>query len=190
MLQPLEADVAIPPFIDRKQLVEVCVWMGSGGQVTPLHFDESENLNFTVFGRKRWILYPWATLSELPLEFRRTVASRSFDELAETGDIPAGGYEVVTEPGDCLYLPSGCAHHVWAIPGPSLNVVHWFLPDRLPMLVRVATARRARLAGVDRMSWRGRHGWRGALGVDGARAVGPSPAPHADFNNRSYSLLR
>ena len=64
-LEALAQDCSLPRLFPSRYLVEGVIWIGCGGQVTPLHFDEQENLNCVVRGRKRWVLFPQSEASRL-----------------------------------------------------------------------------------------------------------------------------
>ncbi|XP_062500008.1 uncharacterized protein LOC134177231 isoform X2 [Corticium candelabrum] len=56
-LPELESDIRRPKFSDILKLQDVYLWMGAGDQVTPAHFDNSENILCMVAGRKKLRLY-------------------------------------------------------------------------------------------------------------------------------------
>ncbi len=133
LLQVLEQDCALPPFIERRELAEGIMWMGSGEQVTPLHYDPAENLNCTIMGRKRWILFP-------PSEARNLMVGGNTGKdgmLSSLDDLTAGGvwrggpveeaYDIETAPGQILYMPAGWSHHVLSCREPSAAINFWFI---------------------------------------------------------------
>ena len=132
-LDALAVDCRLPAFVDPAGLVEGVIWLGSGGQVTPLHFDEAENLHAAIRGRKPWLLFPPAELRHLCIdgnEARGSVAS-SFERLTEGGRWQGGpvahGYVCHTGPGDMLYVPNGFLHQVYSSGEPSISVNFWYL---------------------------------------------------------------
>jgi len=148
ILFPLAQDLKLPEaLLPTNQLWECCLWASAGKQVTRLHFDEPENLHLAILGNKRWILYPWENTHNLG-EGRGSVFEIDFETLHQLGKVPKGGFETVTKPGQLLYLPSGCAHQVWADEGPSISVALWYLPKEWDLLNRLALARYARDLGV------------------------------------------
>ncbi|NRB47203.1 MAG: cupin-like domain-containing protein [Saprospiraceae bacterium] len=91
-------------------------FMGATGSLTPLHFDTlcTHNLFFQVVGRKRFILIPaeqkdlcymegwrWAKFDPSHPDYKRFPLAKGIEPL-----------EVILEPGDILYIPSGMLHQV------------------------------------------------------------------------------
>jgi lysine-specific demethylase 8 len=137
LLQVLAQDCALPPFVERDEIAEGILWMGSGEQVTPLHYDPAENLNCTIMGSKRWILFPPDEGPNLLVGGHDGSDSMlsSLDELTE-GGVWRGGdvrqaYEVTMAPGEILYLPAGYSHHVFSSREPSAAVNFWFVENKL-----------------------------------------------------------
>lgn len=133
LLQVLEQDCAIPPFIERHELAEGIMWMGSGEQITPLHYDPADNLNCTIMGRKRWILFPPDEAENLMIDGNDGTDGMlsSLDDLV-AGGVWRGGpvqraYEVETAPGQILYMPAGYSHHVLSCREPSAAINFWFV---------------------------------------------------------------
>ncbi len=109
------------------------VFLGPAHSLTPLHFDclLTHNLFFQIKGRKRFILIPAEHL-----KFCYRHSWRWCEVNAEKPDwarfplyAQAQPFEVIVDPGDCLYLPPGMLHHVrsldWAL---SFNV-DWHTRD-------------------------------------------------------------
>lgn len=91
-------------------------FMGATGSLTPLHFDTllTHNLFFQVVGRKRFILIPadqkdlcyiegwrWAKFDPSRPDFGHFPLAKGLEPM-----------EVILEPGDILYIPSGMLHQV------------------------------------------------------------------------------
>lgn len=132
-LQALAADCAIPGLVRREEVAEGVLWMGSGGQVTPLHFDPAENLNCTVLGRKRWVLFPPSAARALLVDDADGTDSMlsGLEQLTAGGRWRGGDIDTVyvceTGPGDTLYLPAGYIHHVFSSREPSAALNFWFV---------------------------------------------------------------
>lgn len=131
-LPELAADFTLPPYWTRRHLFEANLWMGAGGQVSGLHFDEFDNLNAPVHGHKRWILFPrdqtqrlldgdWG-LNSIGPGFHAD-APRRFSG----GRSRVRGYQCVTQPGQLLFVPAGMWHQVFSGPGLSLALNFWYL---------------------------------------------------------------
>jgi len=133
LLDALAVDCRLPPFVDPAGLIEGVMWLGSGGQVTPLHFDAAENLHAAIRGRKQWLLFPPSELRHLCIdgnEARDTMTS-SFEQLTEGGRWRGGpvahGYVCHTGPGDMLYLPNCYLHQVYSSGEPTISVNFWYV---------------------------------------------------------------
>jgi hypothetical protein len=131
-LPELAADLRSPRYWPEKDLTECNLWLGPGGQCSGLHYDEYDNLNGAVVGRKRWLLFPHhqakrllngdAGHNSIAPGFHASQADRFANQRAH-----AQGFECVTEPGQLLYVPAGMWHQVFSSPGPSLAVNYWYL---------------------------------------------------------------
>ncbi|ARN83999.1 cupin-like domain-containing protein [Methylocystis bryophila] len=102
-------------------------FLGPAGSITPLHFDSllTHNLFFQIVGRKRFVLIPAQQLKFCyPYKWRWCrvdVEQPDFDRYPDYRR--AHAVEVVLEPGDGLYFPSGTLHHVRSLDlGLSFNV--------------------------------------------------------------------
>ncbi len=198
LLQVLAQDCAVPPFIERHELAEGIMWMGSGEQVTPLHYDPAENLNCTIMGRKRWILFPPEEASNLRINGNDGSDGMlsSLDELTEGGTWRGGpvrtAYEVITQPGQILYMPAGWSHHVLSCREPSAAINFWFVNREL------STYRNyAHWQSLDRYGYNNEKRRKlyaagllvGLLGLRGVYAISPRliPTPELTVGEASYS---
>lgn len=88
--------------------IDSTLWIGTRGAFTPTHFD-SYGCNWVaqIDGRKRWRLFA-PDAADMPPT--RVPFEESTVWLAKPLPVPcAGGFEVVLEPGDVLFVP----HHWW-----------------------------------------------------------------------------
>lgn len=121
MLQPL-VDVTVVNTLFAKGVFEphrAMVWAGSGGCVTPLHYDRCHGFLCQLEGVKTVTLFrprDTAKLNPRPPITQR--AHTSTLSLAQA-KVRAPHYEVVMRPGDCLYIPPGWWHHVQTHMGQS-----------------------------------------------------------------------
>ena len=141
LLEELAVDCRLPQLIDDSNLSEGVLWLGKGGQVTPLHFDATENLNGTVCGRKRWVLFPPSEARHLlePGNDGRGSVLGSIEKLmvdgAWTGGPVTHAFTCETKPGEMLYLPAGYVHQVYSSDEPNMAVNFWFVEMTIPRIV-------------------------------------------------------
>lgn len=156
LLEALAVDCAVPSFVDADDLLEGIIWLGVGGQVTPLHFDEANNLNVLLRGRKRWLLFPPSEIRNLCVDgndARGSVVS-SIEQLTEGsrwrgGDVTCA-YTCETGPGEMLYVPTGYLHQVYSSDEPSIAVNFWFIDANSPVeLGRTLRSRTTRRMGIN-----------------------------------------
>lgn len=108
------------------------LWIGSRGNASGLHFDELNNFNVQVVGRKRWVIFPRAQqpLLYVPSTLRRSHFSPIDYEAPDYERFPkyreATPIEFDVEPGEVLFLPGGWVHHVRTLEF-SINVNLWWL---------------------------------------------------------------
>jgi hypothetical protein len=119
--------------------------LGSTGNVTPLHFDGTNNLLAQVFGHKSLKLFPPDQTKHLyPMP-----AFAKFGHLSEVDlDQPdlhrfpllerAKPIEVILEPGDVLFLPAFWWHHVRSM-ALSISINFWWRAHASQLLAPNAT---------------------------------------------------
>jgi len=128
----LAAEIQPTEFLEVNPLSEkqnINFWIGMKGTSAHTHYDVFENFNVQVVGRKRWTLFPPnSTLYLYPfLHPSHAQAQVNIDEpnlkdFPETSKLSA--IEVITEPGDVLYLPPMWFHKVDALED-SININSW-----------------------------------------------------------------
>lgn len=142
----LQADPAVRALRDEVVVPRVpldlfaqTLWIGSGGNVSYLHFDPMENVLAMVAGTKRLVLFA-------PDQTRHVYPIYDPDPLGSAVDLRAPDYtrhprlrqaryqEVVLEAGEALYLPLGWWHHV-ASSGLNIAVNVWWYPRAFQWLV-------------------------------------------------------
>ena len=126
-------DIKTPAWIND-QRPAINLWFGSAGNVTPLHYDHTNNFFAQVYGRKHLTLFdPMQTdlLYPYPLESPASHVSfidleqpdlEKYPKFRETRTL-AG----VIEPGELLYLPAYWWHHVRSLQI-SISVNFWWAP--------------------------------------------------------------
>ena len=191
LLQDLFVDCKLPAFVRPDEIGEGILWVGSTHQVTPLHFDPTANINCTLVGRKRWILFPPDEAPNLMVGDNHGLDCMltPLDELIVDGRWIGGpvkrAFEVFTEPGDTLYLPAGWQHHVISPDELTIAVNFWYVAiDELS-----AYWDYARLLAIDQLGFRPRIRRRlfsaaamaGVVGARVAYAISPRLLPMPDL---------
>lgn len=115
----------------------VIMYFGAGGQTTPLHYDQYENLLYVIRGGKHLLLFPTCAspflypknncgayfYSQVPSEAVARLADERFPLLSQAQGCHR---EVVVQEGECLYLPPFWWHLVTGI-GSNLTLNYWYL---------------------------------------------------------------
>ncbi|GAB0097999.1 lysine-specific demethylase 8 [Sergentomyia squamirostris] len=126
----LRDDIRIPDYCQVSD-VEVKIWFGPSGTVSPMHFDKKHNLLAQIVGSKRLLLadpkdsegiYPFdgkmlSNTSQLDLE---NVDEERFPKSKEVCF-----YQVHLNAGELLYIPPGWWHHVRALSN-SISISFWW----------------------------------------------------------------
>lgn len=130
------------------------LWMGRGGSSSVIHYDDQDNINCMIDGRKRFVFmhpsyrekfekhpntkknkFGWVDTdldNTIPGygAFMRLDAQR-MDLIKHPGWVDVRWSYVDLEPGDCVYIPFQWYHQVTAKPGRSINVHIWYWrPER------------------------------------------------------------
>lgn len=128
----LTDDVSTPTLVDPCELDVVNLWVGSAGNVTPLHFDRSNNLLFQAYGHKIVRIYsPEHTPYLYPLpEWSQCAHVSSVDlEHPDLSRFPLieepKPFEAFLAAGDTLFLPAFWWHHVRST-ALSISVNYWW----------------------------------------------------------------
>ncbi len=135
-LPRLKADYAVPPYCALGRLQHVNAWLGTGGTVTPLHFDSYDNLLAQVVGTKYVRLYAPA---ETPKLYVRSAAADGLSAQGNVSEVDveapdlarhprfaeAAYEEVVLRPGEMLFIPARTWHYVRGL-STSWSVSFWF----------------------------------------------------------------
>jgi hypothetical protein len=118
-LAMLRADLEpLPDFLDPGNApLTANMWMGPAGTDSPLHHDTTHVWFCQFVGRKRYqLVAPWEP------EILRAPIVADWDsrfDVDNPGDVTV--HDVVLEPGDALYIPTGWWHRVVALT-PSISV--------------------------------------------------------------------
>lgn len=146
----------------RRSLNAANLWISHRGVFTQSHFDELENFNIALEGRKRFVLSPPGSREYYPRPLARGFGDKSqafdFDDV-DPVRFPklvsklAERRELILEPGQMLYLPLGWWHQAESLEELNININFW-LRDlkifRRPYVLGVAlyTAAYRKLKGV------------------------------------------
>ncbi|MEU5694797.1 cupin-like domain-containing protein [Actinosynnema sp. NPDC020468] len=146
----------------RRSLNAANLWISHRGVFTQSHFDELENFNIALEGRKRFVLAPPGSHEYYPRSIVRGFGDKSqafdFDNV-DRARFPklaaklAQRRELVLEPGQMLYLPLGWWHQAESLEEMNINVNFWLRDRKIlrrPYVLGVAlyTAAYRKLKGV------------------------------------------
>jgi hypothetical protein len=113
----LKKDVNLPPLMKGFSKRFLFMFFGPKGAVTQIHYDidMSHVFHTAIKGRKRFVLFAQSESKKL---YRHPFTIRSYVDV-DNPDFEkypllkeAKGFEVMLEPGETLFIPSGFWHHV------------------------------------------------------------------------------
>uniref|UniRef100_A0A0R3RV12 JmjC domain-containing protein n=1 Tax=Elaeophora elaphi TaxID=1147741 RepID=A0A0R3RV12_9BILA len=111
--------------------VDMNIWIGPAGTVSPLHFDPKNNIFCQVVGRKFLRMVP-AAESENVYPRKDGILTNTSQLDVRYPDITkfprfceAHVFDCVLDAGECLFIPAGFWHYVLAL-DPSMSVSCWF----------------------------------------------------------------
>jgi hypothetical protein len=118
----------------RRGLNAANLWVSYHGVFTQSHFDELENFNISLQGRKRFILFPPGRRDYYPRSILQGFGDKSqafdFDNIDPqrfprlAAKIPQRR-DFILEPGEMLYLPLGWWHQAESLDDLNINVNFW-----------------------------------------------------------------
>ncbi|XP_015918318.2 bifunctional peptidase and arginyl-hydroxylase JMJD5 isoform X1 [Parasteatoda tepidariorum] len=127
----LKEDIDTPYYIDDKAFVDISIWFGPSGTISPLHYDPKHNLLAQVLGTKYIRLYskeqsPYVYAREDPLFYNTSQVDVENPDLEEFPLFSKAKYsECVLKPGNLLYIPPGCWHYVRSL-STSISISFWW----------------------------------------------------------------
>ncbi len=146
----------------RRSLNAANLWISHKGVFTQSHFDELENFNIALEGRKRFVLAPPGAWDYYPRNLRRGFGDKS--QAFDFDDVDARRFprlvaklaerrELILEPGQMLYLPLGWWHQAESLEDVNINMNFWLRDRKIlrrPYVLGVAlyTAAYRKLKGV------------------------------------------
>jgi ribosomal protein L16 Arg81 hydroxylase len=109
------------------------LWYGAGGQVTPMHFDENENMLCQIHGSRTFTLIDPYFNDMVYIDNEKTQVYTLVDaKKPDLEKYPLFKYtkqlKVHVNAGDCVYLPSYWYHMVESAPGRNVAVNWWYMP--------------------------------------------------------------
>ena len=127
-------------FFQKDDFENPRVWLGPKNCITPLHIDGPDNFTIHLLGTKRWVLFPLGDYPRLkmfvprPVDFPDLHVSRidlsKYQAIEEiNSELGTNAIELLLEPGQTLYVPSGWGHFVETKTN-SLMVNLWLNPAR------------------------------------------------------------
>lgn len=134
-LPELKDELKIINYIPNKYIHSANLWLGSGGNTSPLHFDYYNNFFIQLFGKKKfWLyspadfycLYPNSWNSMAP--HLSKVDPSNLDIIKYPNASKAKHLTVTISPGTILFLPSYWWHQVYSI-NTSISVNVWCEPS-------------------------------------------------------------
>jgi hypothetical protein len=127
--QDILGDLRDPPYLPEQLGPGVGfiqnVWMSGAGNVTPIHYDLSENLLVQILGEKRVLLwdptqYPLLYLNPIGTQHDRQsrIDVNRPDPVSFPRFVNAKALEHILRPGEMLYIPAFWMHCVYTQPCP------------------------------------------------------------------------
>jgi Cupin superfamily protein. len=124
----------------RRALNAANLWVSHRGVFTQSHFDELENFNIALEGRKRLVLAPPGFWEYYPRSVLRGSGDKSqvsdFDEVDRTR-FPkvaaklAERREIFLEAGQMLYIPLGWWHQAESLADVNININFWLRDTKI-----------------------------------------------------------
>jgi hypothetical protein len=138
----LAQDIGVPEYIDEKMLETRNLWFGPAGNISPLHYDNSNNMLAQVSGRKRvtlfsprqlYRLYPHSIYTRIPHLSRLNIEQPDFEKYPRFRK--ARAFEGILEPGEILFIPVFWWHQVQSL-SMAISVNFWWKPSARQRLAR------------------------------------------------------
>ena len=153
-LPELKEDVRPPHYCRNASWQTWRFWLSAPEMSSPLHRHGVENIFCQFLGRKRFFLYPPAATPWLSSNAMRSALpnySRFEPETPTDARFPLGRavqpLELILEPGEAIYLPSGWWHQVRSL-DVSLSF-NFFFADGLLAVVQRAVELAKRMRGLE-----------------------------------------
>ena len=140
----LAEDIKLPDYLERRLVTAANLWFGSGGNISPLHYDATHNLLAQVVGQKRVVLfsprhlrqlYPFSTHSRIPHLSRVDIEHPDYEKYPRFRKAEA--IECILGPGDVLFIPAFWWHQVHSL-DITVSVNFWWKPPLRSQLSRAS----------------------------------------------------
>jgi ribosomal protein L16 Arg81 hydroxylase len=124
----------------RRTLNAANLWVSHKGVFTKSHFDELENFNIALEGRKRFVVAPPGSYEYYPRSIPRGFGdkSRVYDlDAADERRFPrisgklAQRRDLILEPGQMLYIPLGWWHQAESLEDVNININFWLRDPKI-----------------------------------------------------------
>ncbi|MEH2055777.1 MAG: cupin-like domain-containing protein [Nostoc sp.] len=132
-------DIKFPEYFDKKLFVDPTIWIGSGGNTSPLHYDAMDNLFTQVSDRKRFLLfdpqqtsslYPFPASSKIPHMSQINIEKPDWEKFPNFQK--AKYFECIVELGEILFIPAFWWHQVYSLANSNhelnISVNFWAKP--------------------------------------------------------------
>ena len=154
----LHDDFRMPEYCAAAASLQVKVWLGQAGTVTPLHRDVPHNLNVHLTGRKRWLLFP-------PGASRRLYPRGLFSGMPNFAQVDPEQPDLARHPrfagaqafgatvagGDTLFIPHGWWHHTRSLD--DAVAMNFWWGGNVVRLASLASTAFKRIRGIRRGEW-------------------------------------
>ncbi|QSJ20131.1 cupin-like domain-containing protein [Nostoc sp. UHCC 0702] len=130
----LYPDIETPDYIPKKLLAQSNLWIGTGDNITPLHWDAAQNLLCQVRGRKRVLLfepkqtpflYPASVHSKTPhISHLNSIDKPDFEKFPKFQK--AKYTECLLEQGEMLFIPTYWWHQVYSLDQLNIAANFWW----------------------------------------------------------------
>jgi len=134
-LPELKEELKIIDYIPNEYLHSANLWVGSGGNTSPLHFDYFNNFFIQLFGHKTFWLYSPEDFSSLYPNSWSSMAPHlskidpsNLDGVKYPNSLKARQIKINVYPGSILFLPSYWWHQVYSV-NTSISVNIWCEPS-------------------------------------------------------------
>ena len=136
----LEEDVAEPSYSSAYSLDKTQLWIGAGGQVSPLHHDQWDNVLCQIEGNRTVTLFDPLQSDYL---YPKTGINRHFSQLdpskPDFSRFPnfrnAKSFSATLRAGQQLFIPAGWWHQVHHQASVNIAVNFWYMPNIMTELL-------------------------------------------------------
>ncbi|TAE58175.1 MAG: cupin-like domain-containing protein [Nostocales cyanobacterium] len=126
-------DIQTPEYIKKGVPLLANLWIGTGGNISPLHWDSAQNLLCQVRGRKRILLfepkqteflYPFPANSKIPHMSQVKINDPDLNKFPKFAS--AKYTECTIEAGEMLFIPPFWWHQVYSLDQLNIAINFWW----------------------------------------------------------------